>query len=209
MRYLPYHTLASSPADNRGGVRKAVLRYHELQSPSMRAHAYPVLPPIRLPQSACTSPRDYVYSSQARHFPVPPTMDQTPPRMQHHTPPTMEMSVRTPPSTSPYNMCTVTPPHSAYTHGRHDMAMADLSPQSEPGSELRRHQRSSPMEAYRRYSPYQRTSSLHRTSPRVIAPFANAGPPGVHWSQVPPPMPSIPVYQQPTPTWSPIRGRRA
>ncbi|CAE6457304.1 unnamed protein product [Rhizoctonia solani] len=188
LKYLPYHTLASSPADNYGhGVRKAVLRYHELQSPSMREHRYPILPPIRVPQSACTSPRDYVCNSQyplhpaTRHFPVPPPI----------TP-------HTPPSLSPQTSASIyTPPYPRqYTHTRqaYDTDMNELSPRSESDNAVRRH-------------------SWCQPSP-VIAPFANAGPPGVHWNQAPPALrPSVsastPVYQQHTPAWSPIRGRRA
>ncbi|CAE6532949.1 unnamed protein product [Rhizoctonia solani] len=182
LKYLPYHTLASSPADNRcNGVRKAVLRYHELQSPSRREHRYPILPPIRVPQSACTSPKDYVYSSQhpprsaPRHFPVPPPI--TPQR-------DAVMHVYTPPSLSPQTNASMhTPPYPRrciHVRPTYDSDMSELSARSE----------SSP----------------------VIAPFANAGPPGVHWSHVPPPLRApapAPVYQQPTPTWSPIRGRRA
>ncbi|KAF8741341.1 Cyclin, partial [Rhizoctonia solani] len=194
LKYLPYHTLASSPADNCGhGVRKAVLRYHELQSPSIREHRYPVLPPIRVPQSACTSPRDYVYSSQypphpaPRHFPVPPPI--TPQR---------DVAMHTPPSLSPQtNASMYTPPYQRqYTHTRqvYDTDMNDLSPRSQSDNEVRR-------------------QSWYQPSP-VIAPFANAGPPGVHWNQAPPPLRtsvsvSAPVYQQHTPTWSPIRSRRA
>ncbi|KAH7330702.1 hypothetical protein B0J17DRAFT_679229 [Rhizoctonia solani] len=196
LKYLPYHTLASSPADNCGhGVRKAVLRYHELQSPSIREHRYPVLPPIRLPQSACTSPKGYVYSSQhpphsaPRHFPVPPPI--TPQR-------DVAMHVYTPPSLSPQTNASIyTPPYPRqHTHTRHvhDTDMNELSPRSESGCEVRRH-------------------SWYAPSP-MIAPFANAGPPGVHWNHVSPPLRApaaipAPVYQQPTPTWSPIRGRRA
>ncbi|EUC65594.1 cyclin, putative [Rhizoctonia solani AG-3 Rhs1AP] len=194
LKYLPYHTLASSPADNCGhGVRKAVLRYHELQSPSRREHRYPILPPIRLPQSACTSPKDYVYSSQhpprpaSRYFPVPPPI--TPQR-------DVAMHVYTPPYLSPQTNASIyTPPYQrqhTLTRPVYDTDMNELSPRSESGSETRRH-------------------SWYAPSP-VIAPFANAGPPGVHWSQVPPPLRApapAPVYQQPTPTWSPIRGRRA
>ncbi|CAE6451379.1 unnamed protein product [Rhizoctonia solani] len=198
LKYLPYHTLASSPADNCGhGVRKAVLRYHELESPSIREHRYPVLPPIRVPQSACTSPRGYVYSSQyppqaaPRHFPVPPPI--TPQR-------DVAMHVYTPPSLSPQTNASIyTPPYPrqhTHTHTRHvyDTDMNELSPRSESGSQVRRH-------------------SWYASSP-MIAPFANAGPPGVHWNHVPPPLRApapipAPVCQQPTPTWSPIRGRRA
>ncbi|KAJ1310780.1 hypothetical protein OPQ81_009301 [Rhizoctonia solani] len=196
LKYLPYHTLASSPADNHGhGVRKAVLRYHELQSPSAREHRYPVLPPIRLPQSACTSPKDYVYGSQyppypaPRHFPVPPPI--TPQR-------DVAMHIYTPPSLSPQTNASLhTPPHPCQytrTHHVYDADMNELSPQSECGREVRRH-------------------SWYAPSP-VIAPFANAGPPGVHWNQAPAPLRApvlvpVPVYQQPTPTWSPIRGRQA
>ncbi|CAE6534107.1 unnamed protein product [Rhizoctonia solani] len=193
LKYLPYHTLSSSPADNCGhGVRKAVLRYHELQSPSRREHRYPILPPIRVPQSACTSPKDYVYSSQhpprpaTRHFPVPPITPQR----------DVAMHVYTPPYLSPQTNASIyTPPYPRqHTHIRpvYDTDMNELSPRSETGSETRRH-------------------SWYAPSP-MIAPFANAGPPGVHWSQIPPPLRApapAPVYQQPTPTWSPIRGRRA
>ncbi|KAG8763905.1 hypothetical protein FRC11_009427 [Ceratobasidium sp. 423] len=164
--------------------------YHELQSPSIRER-YPILPPIRAAQSACTSPKDYVYSSQyphhpaPRHFPVPPPI--TPQQ-------DVAMHVYTPPSLSPQTSAAIyTPPYPRqYTHTRHvhDIDMNDLSPRSESGNEVRRH-------------------SWYAPSP-VIAPFANAGPPGVHWNQVPPPLRApAPVYQQPTPTWSPIRGRRA
>ncbi|CAE6438207.1 unnamed protein product [Rhizoctonia solani] len=194
LKYLPYHTLASSPADNYGhGVRKAVLKYHELQSPSMRENRYPVLPPIRVPQSACTSPRDYVCSSHypahlaPRHFPVPPPI--TPQR---------DVALHTPPSLSPQTNASIyTPPYPRqYTHTRqvYDIDMSELSPRSESDNGVR-------------------PQSWCQPSP-VIAPFANAGPPGVHWNQAVPALRapvsiSAPVYQQHTPAWSPIRGRRA
>jgi hypothetical protein len=203
-QYLPYHTLASSPADDvrSRAVRKGVLRYHELQSPEPRPQSYPVLPPIRVPQSACTSPREYAYQAHgARH-----SSHAVPPPMSHHlTPP--QMTIRTPPSypaSSPH-IVVYTPPQSAYpsnpqsqprpwAYARHayadrDTDMADLSPQSEMRSE------------------FEYAHRLYHRSPvcdRVVAPFANAGPPGVHWNHAP----QAAVYQQPTPNWSPIRGRR-
>ncbi|KAG8742118.1 hypothetical protein FRC10_001988 [Ceratobasidium sp. 414] len=180
LKYLPYHTLASSPAHDARprGVRKAVLRYHELQSPEPRSQPYPVLPPIRtIPQSACTSPREYAYSAYPPPHPVPL------PISHHLTPP--DTAIRTPPSyPAPSPHIVVYSPPRAYARDR-DTEMADFD---SPGSERE-------ME-FARY--------VYRHSPICVAPFANAGPPGVHWGQAR----HQAVYQQPTPNWSPIRGRR-
>ncbi|KAG9095362.1 hypothetical protein FS749_010586 [Ceratobasidium sp. UAMH 11750] len=122
LKYLPYHTLAASPAyDTRPrGVRKAVLRYHELQSPEPRLQPYPVLPPLRtIPQSACTSPREYAYSAYPPPHPIPP------PISHHLTPP--QTSIRTPPSypaPSPH-IVVYTPPPRAYVRDRRDADMGD------------------------------------------------------------------------------------
>lgn len=213
LKYLPYHTLASSPAheDETRAVRKGVLRYHELQSPDRPQSRYPVLPPIRVPQSACTSPREYTYASHQEHgvhmnrhssHAIPPPMSR------HLTPP--QMAIRTPASyrSSSPQVYVCTPPRSAqamnsqsqprpwmhsqaprYAYVDRDTEMAELSPESET------------------YCEFEGRASYSPMCDRLIAPFANAGPPGVHWSQVPPPM-QQPIYQQPTPNWSPIRGRQ-
>ncbi|QRV76827.1 cyclin [Ceratobasidium sp. AG-Ba] len=189
LKYLPYHTLASSPAyDTRlNGVRKGVLRYHELQSPEHRPQPLPVLPPIRVPQSACTSPREYTYSAYPPPYPVPPPMSS-----HHLTPP--QTSIRTPPSypaPSPH-IVVYTPPR--FRDRDTVMEDYDCSPRSERGSE---------MDYAHHPHPYRHV--VYGRSPvcdRVVAPFANAGPPGVRWDH------AQAVYQQPTPNWSPIRGRR-
>ncbi|KAF8599260.1 hypothetical protein BDV93DRAFT_526208 [Ceratobasidium sp. AG-I] len=213
LKYLPYHTLASSPADDNQAraVRKGVLRYHELQSPDLPQSRYPILPPIRVPQSACTSPREYTYASHPEHgvhmsrhssHAIPPPMSR------HLTPP--QIAIRTPPSyrSSSPQAFVYTPPRSAqaanaqpqprpwihsqaprYAYVDRDTEMAELSPESET------------------YCEFEGRPSYSPMCERVIAPFANAGPPGVHWTQVPPPM-QQPVYQTPTPNWSPIRGRQ-
>ncbi|KAF8761982.1 Cyclin [Rhizoctonia solani] len=169
LKYLPYHTLASSPADNCGhGVRKAVLS-PRAQAQGTMCTALNIHPTLRLD----------TFRTAADHAAA----------RCGHAHPTIVV-----PQT---NVSMYTPPYQRqYTHTRqvYDTDMNDLSPRSQSDNEVRR-------------------QSWYQPSP-VIAPFANAGPPGVHWNQAPPPLRtsvsvSAPVYQQHTPTWSPIRSRRA
>ncbi|QRV91654.1 cyclin [Ceratobasidium sp. AG-Ba] len=188
LKYLPYHTLASLRRTTPVSMASARVFFGttSCRAPSIDHSLCLYCRPSEFPNRHARVRA----STPIRPIPAIPS----PPSMSSHhlTPP--QTSIRTPPSypaPSPH-IVVYTPPR--FRDRDTVMEDYDCSPRSERGSE---------MDYAHHPHPYRH--GVYGRSPvcdRVVAPFANAGPPGVRWDH------AQAVYQQPTPNWSPIRGRR-